>query len=604
VVVPTRLRARPRSTRSVALALLAVALVFAGSALAASPTGSPGPLYDANGKLVPEPFPPGQGPPRLKEAAVVAAFLSVPKVARWLDRYPADPATDATFDRNARAWTVHIWSGGAGEIAMGTVTDRGAVTEAWTGPQVAWKMARGRPGAFGGKLLTSWPVWLGLSAAFLLGLVDVRRPFTLSTLDLLVLLSFGVSLAVFNRGDVFQSAALAVPPLAYLLARTAWIGFRRNARPHLPVPRWPVWAIVGATLFLVGFRVGLDVENPRTVIDVGYAGVIGADRIMDGRAPYGAMPVEVGKPCGPAASDGEIRDRIQTNGRCESANPSGDTYGPVSYLAYVPAVLTLGWSGRWDHLPAAHATSIAFDLLVLLGLVLVGRRLGGTKLAAVLAFGWAAYPFTTYTLMSNTNDAIMPALLVWGFWLASSPAARGVATALAGWTKFAALALGPLWLTYRSLDRPVRMARFTLSFALATLAAFSLLLLEPSLGTALETFWDRTLGFQLERASPFSIWGWGRYDASGIPDLSSLQTVVQVGTIALAGIVALLPREKGPLELAALSAAVLLAVELSLTHWFYLYLPWVLPFVLLALFLPREEEPLRAREAATGGDGP
>jgi len=34
---------------------------------------------------------------------------------------------------------------------------------------------------------------------------------------------------------------------------------------------------------------------------------------------------------------------------------------------------------------------------------------------------------------------------------------------------------------------------------------------------------------------------------------------------------------------------VLLAVELSLTHWFYLYLPWVLPFVLLALFLPRED---------------
>jgi hypothetical protein len=32
---------------------------------------------------------------------------------------------------------------------------------------------------------------------------------------------------------------------------------------------------------------------------------------------------------------------------------------------------------------------------------------------------------------------------------------------------------------------------------------------------------------------------------------------------------------------------VLLAVQLSLTHWFYLYLPWVLPFALLALFAPR-----------------
>ena len=359
-----------------------------------------------------------------------------------------------------------------------------------------------------------------------------------------------------------------------------------------------MWALVGATLFRVGFRAGLDVENSRTVIDVGYAGVIGADRIMDGRAPYGAMPVAEGKACGPAASDGEIRERIQSNGRCESANPSGDTYGPVAYLAYVPGVLAFGWSGRWDQLPAAHATSIAFDVLVLLGLVLVGRRLGGNRLAALLAFGWAAYPFTTYALLSNTNDAIMPALLVWGFWLASSPAARGVATALAGWTKFAALALAPLWLTYRSSFEPARMARFGAAFAAATIAAFSVLLLEPSLADAVETFWDRTVGFQVGRDSPFSIWGWGPYRANGIPDLASLQTVVQVGTIALAGLVALVPREKGPLELAALSGAVLLAVELSLTHWFYLYLPWVLPFVLLALFLPRERA-----APAEGGEG-
>ena len=50
-------------------------------------------------------------------------------------------------------------------------------------------------------------------------------------------------------------------------------------------------------------------------------------------------------------------------------------------------------------------------------------------------------------------------------------------------------------------------------------------------------------------------------------------------------------RGKGLLELAALSAAILLAVELSLTHWFYLYLPWVLPFIVLALFLPRDRRP-------------
>ena len=488
---------------------------------------------------------------------------------------------------------MNVWSGEAGEIATGTVADAdGHVVEAWTGPQVAWKMARGRPGAFGGKLLTSWPVWLGLSAIFLLGLVDLRRPLSMRTLDLLVLLSFGVSLAFFNRGDVFESAALAVPPLVYLAVRTAWIGFRATARRGSTAVVWPVWALAVATLFLVGFRVGLNVDNGRSVIDVGYAGVIGADRILDGRVPYGTMPVTDDlKPCGRANSDGEIRERIQANGRCESSNPRGDTYGPVAYLAYVPAVLVFGWSGRWDELPAAHATSIAFDLLALAGLALVGARLGGARLAALLAFGWAAFPFTTYALMSNTNDAIAPAILVWGFWLASSPAARGATTALASWTKFASLIVVPLWLTYPSGLRRAPSLRFVAAFVGATALAFSILLLEPSLRDALRTFWDRTVAFQFDRDSPFSIWDWGQYHARGIPNLASAQTVVQVCTIVLAGVAAVVPRRKGPLELAALTASLLLAFELSLTHWFYLYLPWVLPFVLLALFLPREPHP-------------
>jgi hypothetical protein len=581
---------RPVSRRLARLAALVagVSLVLFGvtTATAATPAA---PVYDGQGRLVETPFAPSDVPARMTEAKAVEAFLAHDKVARWVERYPPEPQRDATFDRRTRAWTVHVWSGKAGEIATGVVDDATAkVTEAWTGPQVAWGMARGRPGAFGGKLLTSWPVWLALSAVFLVGLIDHRRLLSVHTLDLLVLLSLGVSLAFFNRGEVLQSAALAVPPLAYLVARTAWIGFRATARPSLTLPRWPVWALVVATLFLVGFRIGLNVDNGRSVIDVGYAGVIGADRILDGRAPYGAMPVTDDRtPCGPAGSDGEVRERIQSNGRCESANPSGDTYGPFSYLAYIPSVLAFGWTGRWDDLPAAHATSIAFDLLTLVGLVLVGLRFGGARLAAVLAFGWTAYPFTAYALMSNTNDTIMPALLVWGFWLASSPVARGASVALASWTKFGALIVTPLWLTYPSGPRRPQLLRFAAAFGVATLLAFSILLLEPSLIDAVRTFWNRTLETQLERESPFSIWDWGQYHAAGIPDLGSLQTVVEVAVIVLAGIAAVVPRQKGPLELAALTAALLVAFELALTHWSYLYLPWTLPFVLLALFLPR-----------------
>ena len=217
---------------------------------------------------------------RLSKEEATRIALAHPKVVRWLDRYPPDPTTSARFRKKQRTWVVKAWSGEAGQIALVTVEDMtGRVTEAWTGPQVAWKMARGRKGAFGGKTLDSWYVWLGFCAVFLLGLADLRRPFSLRNLDLLALLAFSVSLAFFNRGEIFRSAPLAYPPLLYLLARGVWVGFRGRAAPLRPV--WPVWVLAVAAVFLLGFRIGLNIETPRGVIDVGYAGVIGASRIAD-----------------------------------------------------------------------------------------------------------------------------------------------------------------------------------------------------------------------------------------------------------------------------------------------------------------------------------
>ena len=465
-------------------------------------------------------------------------------------------------------------------------------------------MARGGSGAFGGKTLLKPYVWLAFCLLFLIGLGDLRQPLSLRNLDLLVLLGFSVSLAFFDRGEIFRSVPLVYPVLAYLLARGLWVGFGR--RRGLLTSVWPTWLLAAATVFLLGFRVGLNVqtlnvETSRSVIDVGLAGVVGADRILDGEAPYGNMPQRGDlKPCGPKDAEGDIRERIQTNGRCEAAIERGDTYGPVSYLAYVPATLVWPWSGHWDSLPAAHATSIAFDGLAILALVLIGLRFGGPRLAALLAFGWTAYPFTAYTLNANTNDVIMPAFLLLGFWLVTSAWARGAAVAFAGWTKFGALLAAPLWATYPSYELR-RVLRFALAFAATTALAFSILLLEPSLWSAIHTFWERTIGYQSGRDSPFSIWGWGQYHAKGIPDLGFLQPVVEALAVVLAVVLAFLPRRKGPVELAALTAAVLVAFELTLTHWFYLYLPWVVPFVLLWLLLPEPEaadQEIRTRTAS------
>jgi hypothetical protein len=303
------------------------------------------------------------------------------------------------------------------------------------------------------------------------------------------------------------------------------------------------------------------------------------------------------KPCGPKDAEGNVRDRIQTNGRCEAAIERGDTYGPVSYLAYVPAVLVFPWSGKWDTLPAAHVTSIAFDLLAVLALVLIGLRFSGPRLAALLAFGWTAYPFTAYTLNANTNDAIMPAFLLFGFWLVTSDWARGAGVALSGWTKFGSLLAAPLWATYPSYELR-RVLRFGAAFVVTSALAFSILLLEPSLLDATRTFWERTIGYQANRDSPFSIWGWGQYHAKGIPDLGFLQPLAQGVSIVLAIVLAFFPRRKGPVQLAALTAALLVAFQLTLTHWFYLYLPWVVPFVLLWLLLPEQDQGSGTRTAS------
>ena len=120
------------------LAALLAALVLAPAAAAA-----PAPVYDGEGNLVQTPFAPPEPQPQLTEERAVALFLRDPKVASWLERYPPNPTTDADR-RDDGNWTVRVWSGEAGQIALGVVDDQaGAVTEAWTGPQVAWKMARG-----------------------------------------------------------------------------------------------------------------------------------------------------------------------------------------------------------------------------------------------------------------------------------------------------------------------------------------------------------------------------------------------------------------------------------------------------------------------------
>jgi hypothetical protein len=413
----------------------------------------------------------------------------------------------------------------------------GAVTEAWTGFQVAWTMARGYDGAFGRKVNSPW-VWIPLAVMFVVPFVDPRRPLRMLHLDLLVLSAFGVSVAFFNDAKIGISVPIVYPLLAYLLGRALWIGLRRERpRPALK-PLVPVRVLAIALVFLVAFRITLNVLSSN-VIDVGYAGVIGADRIVDGTKLYGNFPAD---------------------------NQHGDTYGPVNYVAYVPFEQVWPWSGRWDDLPAAHAASIAFDLLCLLLVFLVGNRVRGPDLGVMLAYAWASYPLTLYVMDCNVNDALVGGLVLLALLATTKPARRGVWLALAGMAKFAPLALGPLYITHSS-----RRVRFAVGMVVV-LALCGLFVLHY--GTP-RTFVDRTLGFQASRGSPFSIWG--------LRGWTTAQTVVQIAGVLLAVAVAFLPRRRDLVGLAALTAAVLIGLQLGITHWFYLYIVWFFGPLMVAL---------------------
>jgi hypothetical protein len=551
--------------------------------------------------------------PRHSQANAIAIARASPKIRDWLSRY-AKTTTIVDEDSGAQRFTVHFDSGKYGEVAQAVVDDQsGVVVSAYTGPQVAWTMARGYNGAFGRRINDPW-IWLMLCGAFLIGLLDFRRLLTWRSLDLLMLLAPSISLAYFNYGLVFWSVSLVYPPLVYLLVRLAWIGLRSERRPAV-TGSLPLWILAGAAIFLIGFRGGLD-RYDSNVIDVGYAGVVGADRLISGDTPYGTFPTRSGATCGIVYSDGTSQGYQQpTRGdRCESPIELGDTYGPVNYAAYVPAVAVLGWTGLWDDLPAAHVTSTLFDALCALGLLFAGRRLGGWRLGVGLAFAWAAYPFTAFALESNTNDMIVTAFAIWGFVWTTSPIARSSLLALASWSKFAPLALWPLWLRYPRDAQPelteweygqdpgppaqpgrLRQLRDALwlgprrttllsitGLALGTLPAA--LLLVPGGTTAPSAFWDATFGYQLSRPSPFSLWHWGIYP--GLPDLKIVQAVLQVVFAIAAAACLWFPRRLDAVRLAALSGALVIGFQLCLSYWFYTYIPWFFPFAMIALCAP------------------
>ena len=509
-------------------------------------------------------------PPGFRLSAVQAIRIADGAAAVRAERVQSPGMRPIAFERGGD-WQVSYFTGrGANrtEVAQAIVDDDTAtVLGAWHDQQLNDPLARGYSGAIAQSVNAPY-VWLPLCLLLLIPFFDPRRPFRLLHLDLLVLLGLSVSLLFFNRGEITTSVPLTYPVLGYVLVRMLWFGFRPREGAGPLVPVVPLkWLAVAAVVLAIG-RVALNVVDSR-VIDIGVAGVVGADHITHGQELYnGNFAPGVG-----------IR---------------GDVYGPFNYLAYVPFEAVFPWHGHWDDAPAAHAAAIAFDLLTAIGLVALGRRLrpgsDGRALGICLAFAWLAYPFTLYTMNANANDSLVAAIGVGSMLALTSPPARGALVALGGAAKFGSAALAPLFAT----GTGERRWRSALVFGVVFVAVGAALLLPFLPDGGLREFYDRTLGYQASRSSPFSVWGLA-------PSLDFLRPVERVAAAVLALAVALWPRRKTPEQVAALAAAVLVAVQLGATHWFYFYVVWFLPLVLAALFAAHPTSVRRSASRAAPG---
>jgi hypothetical protein len=459
-------------------------------------------------------------------------------------------------------WTVRYFRAGTPVLEVDVDLAARRTLAVWTGAHVDFPLTRGYPGWFGSHVTAPY-IWLPLCLLFVAPFFERRRPLRMAHLDLLAVLAFGVSQWFFQRGQIEASVPLAYVPLVYLLVRMAMRLRNRAVRDPL-VSNFGPRLLAVALVVVCAFRIGLNIADRNHHDYVGYGRV-------------GSMVVDVG------LSGVEGADRIRHGLELYVPGARLDTYGPLNYVAYVPFETVWPYRGRWDRLPAAHAASIAFDLLTIAGLLVLGMRLRpgrrGRELGLALGFAWAACPYTAYVLNANTNDALVALALVWALVAFRAAFLRGALVGIGAGAKLVPAALLPALLRV-GRERSVRPAilcagGFALVIALAALAFI------PPEGVTL--IWRHTVARQAGWESPLSIWGLH-------PSLDWLRTVLQLALAA--GAVAVAARRSPTVaQAAAAGAALIIGVELTALHWIYFYIVWFLPLVLIALFVSDLDSP-------------
>lgn len=506
--------------------------------------------------------------PAAQRARVVRSVERSRELRSVLDGYRKCRHLRADVHRspNGTNWAIDYYDGDRIVIEAGVSGSTGALLFA-NGTRYDCHPA-GQDGgtSFGGKVLANAVVWWALAAAFAILLIDPRRPGRWGSVDVVALLSLGVSHTLYVHRHLEASMVAAYPTLAYLAIRLSIRALKGASRsrsegaPSIvasirPSLLWPI------AVLALSIRAAVFVSQAR-FSDIGAAGVLGAERLLQGQLPYGH-------------SVGNLAPI--------------DVYGPATYVAYLPGVLLSRGVDRLTQLSPRHElmvallpTTLMFDLACVVLLAAAAHRWSTPIAAPVSVLAWALLPETTFALFANFNDQLVAALLLVSIVLVTRPVWRGAAVGVAVAAKFVPLlAIGPL--IHASGRRGV--LRTIAGVIVAIVGGVVVIAARPD---GFRRFWDAVVGFQLHREERLS-----ELHARDLPTmwetahLSLLQHGLQVAVLAFVVLLAVRPRPRSGPELAAAVAAVMFAVQLVAPHWWYNYLLWGIAPLLVVIVVDR-----------------
>ncbi|MFO1092071.1 MAG: hypothetical protein U0992_02005 [Planctomycetaceae bacterium] len=249
--------------------------------------------------------------------------------------------------------------------------------------------------------------------------------------------------------------------------------------------------------------------------------------------------------------------------------------GPVAPMLWAP----IGAPFKAPEI-AARALSIIAHLLVILGLLLVGRNLfGDVQLGLAMATLYLLLPCTAYDV-GEVNHVLPSALTVWALVAYRRPMVSGTLLGLACGIMFFPVFLLPVWAAFYGRRGALRFGTALLLVAGVVLSIAALTAPGP------DSFVRRTIGtIHLEEMLAFEapVGTLGFWSS----ELRYYRIPVIVTFFVLLATLTFWPRRKSLEHLTASSAAIVVATQFWYPDQGGVYLLWYLPLLLVVVFRPR-----------------